>query len=153
MDQRTPIAYAWFFAQHGPAFTTTNTTGQFSLVLFDNGDDRGVAVTPGATCGAGQPVSCFSTVPTLNLDETAMTATLVFNPTTPDYSWFGGNAQTLTNGNVEYDECGQTLPANNSAIFEVTHTSPPQTVWKMNLTGQYAYRAMRMGSLYPGVQW
>ena len=145
--------YAWFYAQHGPAFTTTNTTGQFSLVLFDNGDDRGVAVTPGATCGAGQPVSCFSTVPTLNLDETAMTATLVFNPTTPDYSWFGGNAQTLTNGNVEYDECGQTLPANNSAIFEVTHTSPPQTVWKMNLTGQYAYRAMRMGSLYPGVQW
>jgi arylsulfate sulfotransferase len=145
--------YAWFYAQHGPAFTTTNTTGQFSLILFSNGDDRGVAVTPGSTCGAGQPVSCFSTVPTLNIDETAMTATLAFNPTTPDYSWFGGNAQTLTNGNVEYDECGQTMPANNSAIFEVTHTSPPQTVWKMNVTGQYAYRAMRMGSLYPGVQW
>ncbi len=30
----------WFYAQHGPSFVTTNTTGQFSLILFDNGDDR-----------------------------------------------------------------------------------------------------------------
>jgi arylsulfate sulfotransferase len=146
-------AFAWFYAQHGPAFTTPNTTGKFSLILFDNGDDRGVASVAGGTCGAGQPVSCFSTVPILNLDETAMTATLVSNPTTPDYSWFGGNAQILNNGNVEYDECGATMPANNSVILEVTNTSPPQTVWQMNLTGQYAYRAMRTPSLYPGVQW
>jgi arylsulfate sulfotransferase len=145
--------FAWFYAQHGPAFTTTNTTGKFSLVLFSNGDDRGVSVVPGGTCGvAGQP-SCFSTVPILDLDETAKTATLVFNPTTPDYAFFGGNAEVLGNGNVEYDECGATTPANNSFVFEVTQTNPAQTVWKMNLTGQYAYRAMRIPSLYPGVQW
>ena len=36
--------FDWFYAQHGPNFTTTNTSGQFSLVLFDNGDDRGVSV-------------------------------------------------------------------------------------------------------------
>ena len=90
----------------------------------------------------------------LNLDETAMTATLGFNPTTPDYSFFGGNAEVLKNGNVEYDECASTpLPNNNAAIFEVTQTSPPQTVWEMQVAGQFVYRGMRIPSLYPGVQW
>jgi arylsulfate sulfotransferase len=143
----------WFFAQHGPSFTTTNTTGQFGLVLFDNGDDRGVVDVAGGTCGTGQPVACYSTVPLFTIDETAKTATLSFNPTTPDYSFFGGNAEVLKNGNVEYDECGQTTPANNSAVFEVTQAATPQTVWEMKIAGQYAYRAMRIPSLYPGVQW
>ena len=144
----------WFYAQHGPSFTTTNTTGKFSLTLFDNGDDRGVAVVAGGTCGvAGQP-ACYSTVPLLNLDETAMTATLAFNPTTPDYSFFGGNAEVLKNGNVEFAECASTpLPDNNGTIFEVTQTSPSQTVWEVHVAGQYAYRGMRIPSLYPGVQW
>ena len=44
--------FDWFYAQHGPNFTTTNTSGQFSLVLFDNGDDRGVSVV------AGEPAAC-----------------------------------------------------------------------------------------------
>jgi len=26
----------WFYAQHGPSFTSRNTTGKFSLILFDN---------------------------------------------------------------------------------------------------------------------
>jgi arylsulfate sulfotransferase len=148
----------WFFAQHGPSFTTTNTSGQFSLVLFDNGDDRGVAVpVTGGTCGvAGQP-ACYSTVPLLNVDETAKTATFAFHQTTPDYSYFGGNAETLTNGDVEYDECATTAVTdtthNAAAIYEVTQTSSPQTVWQMTITGQFAYRGFRMPSFYPGVQW
>ncbi|HEX4001810.1 MAG TPA: aryl-sulfate sulfotransferase [Candidatus Acidoferrales bacterium] len=143
----------WFYAQHGPSFTTTNTNGKFSLVLFDNGDDRGVAVVAGGTCGvAGQP-ACYSTVPLLNLDETAMTATLAFHPTTPDYSYFGGNAEMLSNGNVEYDECAATTPAENATVYEVTQSSSSQTVWHLQVTGQYAYRGMRIPSLYPGVQW
>jgi hypothetical protein len=53
----------------------------------------------------------------LQLDETAKTANMVFNPTTPDYSSFGGNAEVLKNGNAEYDECASTaFPANNAAI-------------------------------------
>ncbi len=69
----------WFWAQHGPAFVTTNTTGKFSLVLFDNGDDRVFAT--GVTCGAaGQPPCLYSTVPILQIDETAKTATLAFHP-------------------------------------------------------------------------
>jgi len=142
----------WFYAQHGPSFVTSNTTGKFSLVLFDNGDDR--VFDSGVTCGAAGQPCLFSTVPLLELDETAKTATVTFNPTTPAYSFFGGNAETLKNGNVEYDESAATaLPANNAAIYEVTQTSPPQTVWQMQIAGQYAYRGMRLPSLYPGVQW
>jgi hypothetical protein len=93
-------------------------------------------------------------VPLLQLNEIAKTATMVFNSTTPNYSFFGGNAEVLKNGNVEYDESASTaLPANNAAIYEVTPTSPPQTVWQMQIAGQYAYRGFRMPSLYPGVQW
>jgi hypothetical protein len=145
----------WFFAQHGPSFVSANTTGKFSLVLFDNGDDRGQAVQGGAGCGGSAPnPPCYSTVPLFNLDETAMTATFVIHPTTVDYSWFGGNAEVLKNGNVEYDESASVaLPANDASIFEVTQTSTPETVWQMHVTGQFAYRGFRMDSLYPGVQW
>jgi hypothetical protein len=144
----------WFFAQHGPAFTTANTTGNFGLVLFDNGDDRGVAVVAGGTCGVtGQP-NCYSTVPVFNIDETAKTATLVLNLSAPDYSFFGGNAEVLANGDIEYDECSNgSLPGVDAAVFEVTQSSTPQPVWQLQVTGQYAYRSIRTPSLYPGVQW
>jgi arylsulfate sulfotransferase len=143
----------WFFAQHGPSFVSTNTTGNFSLILFDNGDDRGVVDVAGGTCGVtGQP-ACFSTVPLLQIDESAKTATQVFHPITPDYSFFGGNAEVLANGKVEYDECTIAGPIDNGAVYEVTQTSPPQVVWQMKVTGQDFYRAMRIPSLYPGVQW
>jgi arylsulfate sulfotransferase len=144
-------AIDWFFAQHGPSFVSTNTTGKFTLALFDNGNDRGFAIAPGGTCGVtGQP-ACYSTVPILNLDETAKTATFVFNPTAQDYSLFGGNTEVLKNGNVEY--CEVEGGPNLGAIYEVTETSTPQTVWSMIITGQYAYRGQRIPSMYPGVQW
>jgi arylsulfate sulfotransferase len=143
----------WFYAQHQPSFVNTSTAGKFSLVLFDNGDDRDVSVVTGGTCGVtGQP-ACYSTVPLLNLDEAAKTATLAFRSTTPDYSFFGGNAEILNNGNVEFDECGTTVPPNNAEIYEITQTSPSQTVWHMEIAGQFPYRGMRLPSLYPGVQW
>ena len=40
-----------------------------------------------------------------------------------------------------------------AAIYEVTHTTTPQIVWQMDVNGQFAYRANRLPSLYPGVQW
>jgi arylsulfate sulfotransferase len=145
----------WFFAQHGPSSVSTNTTGKFSLVLFDNGDDRGVAVpVTGGTCGvAGQP-ACFSTVPIFDIDENAKTAMFVVHPNTEDYSFFGGNAEVLENNNVEYAESSNgSLAGANGTILEVTQSSSPQTVWKMVIAGQYSYRGFRMPSLYPGVQW
>ena len=141
----------WFYAQHGPSFVTTNTTGNFTLTLFDNGDDR---VFPSdITCGtAGEPPCHYSTVPVLQLDETAKTATLSFHPTAPAYSFFGGNSAVLKNGNVEYCESA-TGPGTAADIYEVTQDSSAQTVWNLHVTGQYAYRGQRIPSLYPGVQW
>jgi arylsulfate sulfotransferase len=145
----------WFFAQHGPSFASANSTGNFTLALFDNGDDRGVAVAQGGTCGvSGQP-ACYSTAQILQIDETSKTATISFNPVTPNYSYFGGNVEVLKNGDVEYDEASsEPFPPNfDASVFEVTQTGTPQTVWQMTITGQFAYRAMRIPSLYPGVQW
>ncbi len=141
----------WFFAQHGPSFVSTNTSGNFTLVLFDNGNNR---MLPGGLCGtSGQP-ACYSTVETLQVDESAKTATIQFNPTTPEFSFFGGNAEVLPNGNVEFTEASSTpLPANNGKVYEMTQTNPPQTVWQMQVGGIYIYRGFRMPSLYPGVQW
>jgi hypothetical protein len=142
----------WFYAQHGPSFVTTNTTGKFSLVLFDNGDDR--VFPAGVTCGAaGQPPCLYSTVPLLQIDETAKTATLAFNPNAQAYSFFGGNAEVLKNNNVEYDESAASAAPPGAAIFEITQSSPSQTVWQMQIAGTFAYRGMRIPSLYPGVQW
>jgi arylsulfate sulfotransferase len=145
----------WQYAQHGINFTTSTTAGVFGLTLFDNGDDR---VYPGGnpnaaqTCGVNGAPACYSTVPVFQIDESAMTAALVFHQILPAslYSFWGGDAMMLANGNIEYDACG--LPQ-SSEVFEVTNEPNPQTVWSMLLTTNAAYRAYRIPSLYPGVQW
>jgi arylsulfate sulfotransferase len=141
----------WFYAQHGPSFASPNTTGNFMLAVFDNGDDR--VFPTGVTCGTtGEPPCLYSTAQIYNIDETAMTATLTFNPTTPTYSFFGGNNAVLANGNVEYCEAAGG-PGEAGDIYEVTQESTPATIWHMFVNGQYVYRGQRVPSLYPGVQW
>ena len=142
----------WFYAQHGPSFTTTNTTGQFGMAVFDNGDDR--VFPSGVTCGAtGEPPCLYSTVPILSLDETAMTATFNFHVTAPTYSFFGGNNAVLKNGDVEFCESAEPTAALAADVYEITESGSAETVWHMRITGQYAYRGQRMPSMYPGVQW
>lgn len=143
----------WFYAQHGPSFATANTSGQFSLALFDNGDDR--VFPPGVTCAQPAQSTCpYSTVQVLNIDETAMTATLAFHFPAFQYSGFGGNAEVLENGNMEFVQTDSTGLQNPSAdVFEVTQESGAQTVWHLHVAAQFAYRAFRLPSLYPGVQW
>ena len=51
---------------------------------------------------------------------------------------------------MEYNLAGV---GTNAYVFEVTPTNTPQTVWEMQITGSNTYRALRMPSLYPGVQW
>jgi arylsulfate sulfotransferase len=141
----------WFYAQHGPSFTTSNTTGKFGLALFDNGDDR--VFPSGVTCGtSGEPPCLYSTVQLFEIDETAKTATFTFHPTAPTYSFFGGNNAVLKNGNVEYCESAGG-PGTAGTIYEVTQGNSSQTVWQMNVASQYIYRGQRIASLYPGVQW
>ena len=141
----------WFYAQHGPSFVSSNTTGKFSLALFDNGDDR--VFPSGVSCGAsGEPPCLYSTVPIFDLDETAMTATLSFHITAPTYSFFGGNAAVLQNGDVEFCESAEPTGLAGD-IYEVIQDENAETVWHTQITGQYAYRGQRIPSLYPGVQW
>jgi arylsulfate sulfotransferase len=143
--------YNWFSGQHGPSFTTANTSGIFGLTVMDNGNFR--QQPPGSCGNAGQP-SCFlSSVPILQINETAKTATLTFHQFAPAalYNFFGGNAETVANGDVEYDLCG--ISPVESQIFEVTNSNNPQTVWNMTVNSNYVYRGYRLPSLYPGVQW
>ena len=144
----------WQYAQHDPSFFSANTTGIFSLGVMDNGDDR---IFPASVqCGtSGAPPCLYSTVPVWQIDESAKTATLTFHQILPPslYNFFGGNAEELANGNVEYDLCGVGNLGQGSWVYEVTQESNPQTVWSMQVTGTNLYRAFRIPSLYPGVQW
>jgi hypothetical protein len=144
----------WQYAQHMPNFFSSNTTGVFSLGMMDNGDDR--IFPAGVTCGAaGAPPCLYTTIPIYQIDENAKTATLIFHQILPAnlYSNFGGNTGPLANGNVEYDLCGVGSLGAGSYVYEVTQQSTPQTVWTLQSTGSNLYRAFRMPSLYPGVQW
>ena len=146
----------WFYAPHDVNIISPNSTGMFQLLLFDNGNQR-VLDSIGTTCGTTVP--CESRVPIMQLDETAKTATIEWvDDLDPLFSIFGGSARLLANGNVEFDECAPTVTGTNTLtskgiITEVTKTTPPQTVFQMTVTGQNAYRAFRIPSLYPGVQW
>lgn len=145
----------WFYAQHDINIISPNSSGIFQMLMFDNGNQR--LDSMGNPCGTTTP--CESRVPILQLDETAKTATIQWvDDLNPLFSIFGGSARLLANGNVEFDECAPTATGTNTSmlkgvITEVTKTSPPQTVFQMTVTGQNAYRAFRIPSLYPGVQW
>ena len=143
----------WQYAQHDANVISANSSGVFQLLLFDDGNNR-IMDSSGDVCGTtGQP-ACYSRVPIYQIDETAKTATLEWvDNLSPVFVQFGGSARLLANGDIEFAECETTSPANNSAIYEVTKTTPPQTVWQMQIAGQYAYRGFRISSLYPGVQW
>jgi hypothetical protein len=143
----------WMYAQHLPAFFSTNTSGVFSLGVMDNGNNR--VLPDGAVCGVAGAPGCYTTIPVWRVDEKARTAAFTFRQVLPgsEYSFFGGNMQQLANGHVEYDLCGVGLAPPSSQVFEVTQDASAQTVWSMQVTGTYLYRASRMGSMYPGVQW
>jgi hypothetical protein len=141
----------WFYAEHGPYFATPDTTsGEYELGLFDNGDNAPNA--EGTDCGTAPTAPCQSRAQLFQINESARTAAITWQDELPIYSYWGGNMDGLSNGDIEFDEC--TLNgATDSAVYEVTPVSNPQTVWQMQITGQNAYRAFRIPSLYPGVQW
>ena len=142
----------WFYAQHGLSFATANTTGQFSLIVFDNGNDR-TFPSGQVQCATTASATCYSTVPVLQLDETAKTATIAFHDTLSSFSYFGGNAEVLKNGDAEF------CVTNGPEVREVTQDSNAKLVWRihasMDPTGAFPflYRGQRIPSLYPGVQW
>jgi arylsulfate sulfotransferase len=144
----------WQYAQHYPSFFSKNTAGVFSLGAVDNVNDR--TFPAGVTCGTAGLQPCFyTTIPVWLINESAKTATLTFHQVIPAglYSNFGGNTELLANGDVEYDLCGVEASPIGSYVYEVTPENSPQTVWRMHVTGTYLYRAFRIPSFYPGVQW
>ena len=141
----------WFYAQHGPSFATTNTTGKFRMVLMDNGNDR--VFPSNVNCGVGTAPPClYSTAPLLEIDENAMTATIISSYKPGEYSFWGGNAEQLANGNIEGD-FNAGAHGQLTDIYEVTPDNAHQTVWHLSAGDQNAYRGFRLPSLYPGVQW
>jgi arylsulfate sulfotransferase len=143
----------WFNAQHEPAFTTKNSTGAFSMILFDNGTYRPFPAS--APCGSASVPCLYSTVPILDIDEQAKTAKVVFRYPSPYYSWWGGDAALLDNGDVEFvvANAGGKTGGIQSDAYEVTRETNPRIVWQLDVNGRNAYRSHRLPSLYPGVAW
>jgi arylsulfate sulfotransferase len=142
----------WFYAQHDPTYFTPNTTGIFQLGVLDNGNDR--QFLSSVRCGsAGSPPCHYSTAPVFQVDEVAMTATILSHYTPPAsfYSYFGGNVILLPDGHIQVDFCAA---QGGSVIQELDQSSgTAQVVWQAITPGSNQYRALRLPSLYPGVQW
>jgi hypothetical protein len=145
----------WQYAQHGPNFTTDNTTGVFGLALMDNGNDR--IIPSGSTCPVAltDGVCEYSRAPLFTIDENAMTATLSNAQIGPAYSYWGGNVELLANGNIEADYCNDQVSPSvvDSIVQESTPGADPQLVWQMKVNNYTQYRAFREPSFYPGVSW
>lgn len=142
----------WFYAQHGMNYFSANTTGIFQLGLMDNGNDR--TFTSGQVYCEPYAVNtpqCYSTMPLLQIDENTMTATMVNHYVPPDtyFSFFGGNAEPLANGDTEVDFCG----ALRGAIVQELSPHGNQVVWQGFTPNAAQFHVYRMPSLYPGVQW
>lgn len=148
----------WFYAQHGPNFFTSNTTGIFTLGVMDNGDDREFPNAPSASCPAAgvatAPTSqCYSTAEVLQVNEAAKTATILENyqPSPPVFSFFGGDVRLLPNGDREVDFA---TPVGGAFVQELRGaTGQEQVVWQAATAGFAQYRTRRLPSMYPGVQW
>ena len=147
----------WFYAQHGPNYFTSNTTGVFTLGVMDNGDDRELPGTPIGNCfaaGSTAPTSlCYSKMAVVQVNETNMTATLTehYQPTPAVYSFFGGDVALMSNNDrhVVFSS-----PVGGSQVYEVTGApGSEQIVWQAVTKGTNQYRSVRLPSLYPGVTW
>jgi arylsulfate sulfotransferase len=143
----------WFSFQHFPSIVS-QTGSQTTLAIWDNGDDR-VVNTSNAICGPFPSTPCDSRATIFQVDESAMVANLLWDTLPGYYGIWGGSINQLEDGNVEFDvNSPQTPNTLASEVQEVTQTSTPQIVWKMDFPApSNAYRAYRVPSLYPNVTW
>ena len=143
----------WNYGQHYPTVVSPNSSGIFSLMFFNNGNNR-LVDSSNDVCGTTGFIACYSSVPIVQLNESAKTAQVTWETKlSPHYSICCGDALVLPNGNVEYDVALDVTTPNQSFIQEVTQEQNPQLLWQMNLVGQLLYRGFRIPSLYPGVEW
>jgi len=143
----TGNAADWFYGQHYP--NIISTTGSVTrMAIFDDGNDR--PLDDGSKCNA--KTTCYSRAVIYDVDEAAKTATIVWQDLPNLYTFWGGSINTPPDGNIVYDlPAPSALPG--SRVLEVDQTTDPQVLWQMDVSVPYAYRAVRLRSLYPGVQW
>lgn len=140
----------WNYAQHNPGYF--GDPANDVLAMWDNGNNR-VMDAFGDICGTtGQP-ACYSRGIAFHLDELGKTATIVFDHRPGQFAGLIGSIQLLANGNVTDDAGASNGFGTIANVYEVTNAASPQLVWHMNVSGSYVYRANRIPSLYPGVQW
>lgn len=155
-DFTLPVGQApieWNYGQHYPTLPGPSTAGIFSLMFFDNGNNRLVDAN-NTVCDSPGAIPCYSSVPILQLNEYIKTAQVLWeDKLTSAYSICCGDALQLPNGDVEFDVAADQHMPGLSYLQEVTQEQNPQLLWQMNIAGQVAYRGFRMPSLYPGVQW
>jgi hypothetical protein len=142
----------WNYGQHYPTLLGPNTAGIYSLMFFNNGNNR-LVDSNNTVCGSPGAIACYSSVPILQLNEYTKAAQVLSEDKLTAYSTCCGDALMLPDGNLEYDVAFDEHTPGVSYIQEVTQEQNPQLLWQMNIAGQLAYRGFRIPSLYPGVQW
>jgi arylsulfate sulfotransferase len=141
------LSNEWFHGQHFPSIIHELETNQLQLAVFDNG-----ARTQDGTVCAEFSGACSSRPLVLRIDEAARTAEIVWQYELGVYSSWGGSIEYLPNGNIEFDLSNPYPSLMMSRVMEMTENGH-ETVWQLDLSGNLAYRAYRIPSLYPGVQW
>lgn len=145
----------WFSFQHFPSLISQDGS-QTTMAIWDNGDYR-VLDTQGSVCLIPGPPDCFSRATVFQVDESSMSANIDWAYAPGLFSNWGGSINQLANGNIEFDVNAPTAPPSPNVaaeVQEVTQSSTPQLVWKMDIPlPTFAYRAYRVPSLYPGVTW
>ena len=144
----------WNYGQHYPTVVSANSSGVFSLMFFNDGNNR-LMDSNNDVCGTAGVGACYSSVPVFQLDESAQTASVLWEANLlPYYSLCCGDALILPNGDMEVDIADDlTVAPGTSAIEEFTYAEPPELVWKMQVPLQLAYRGFRIPSLYPDQTW
>jgi len=135
----------WFYSQHNSRVLTTDGS-QSKLTIWDNGNLR----TDDPQCGT--MTGCYSRATIFQIDESTKVASVFWQDMPGFFSPWGGSIAGLANGNVEFD-ANAVFSYPGSQVVEFTQTDNPQVAWQLNLTGEDAYRANRIPSLYPGVTW
>lgn len=142
----------WPYGQHGPAIVGDRDAGIFDLAVMDNGYGR--TTKDGKMCELKDLPGCTTDAVIYRIDENAKTATIVFRKVYPEsqYSFFGGNVQSLGNDQMEVDLCA-VGPHSDIYDYALSQGDDAAPLWHMQVDKTNVYRSERLGSLYPGVQW
>ena len=141
----------WFYNQHFPVFLSPLNAGLFTLGVWDNGNTR-PDLNTGLPCGTSGAAPCYSRGITLQINEAAKTARITFDDKLPLFALCCGNIGILGNNDFEFGAGAESVNPFTGQVLEVT-ASGSQTVWQLSIDNQFSYRAFRIPSLYPGVQW